>query len=121
MQNDKRTEADTNKRPLRDNALVSRLPPKEYSVYIWLLQAYSVNWIAETLGLEKRTVKNLSKKVYAALNVDGQRELIRYYLSLEKYAAYTNSKTEQKEEDIAYSMACYTNNCIETYSIKKTG
>jgi len=47
--------AETIKQPLRDNTLVSRLLSEEYDVFIWLLQAYSITWIAETLGLKKKT------------------------------------------------------------------
>jgi hypothetical protein len=47
-----------------DPALVHSLPWQEYEVYLWLLQAYSIDWISETLGLEKRAVKALAGNVY---------------------------------------------------------
>ena len=95
-----------------DDVLVYRLLPEEYDVYVWLLQAYSLNWISETLGLDKRTVKILVGNVYKTLEVRDQRELVRYYFSSEKFVANANSKPLHGEE-LAYSMACYTNQCVE--------
>jgi len=83
-----------------------RLLPEEYEVYVWLLQAYSIGWIAESLGLEKRIVKTLAKKVYKILEVSDQRELIRYYLSSDKYAAHV--KPALSTEELAFSMSRYT-------------
>jgi len=85
-------------------ALVGSLSPEEYEVYIWLLQAYSIGWIAETLGLKKRKVNAISSKVYKTLKVNSQSELIRYYVSLKKY----QEKPQFNGEDFAYAMASYT-------------
>lgn len=90
--------------------LVSRLSPEEYEVYLWLLQAYSIGWIAESLGLKKRKVKTLAKKVYKTLDVSDQRELVRYYLPPDKYAA--RGKPAMSTEELAYSMSCYTDQAI---------
>jgi len=108
MQEEKLTTiADTNK-PLRDSAVfVSRLKPEEYEVYVWLLQAYSISWISETLGLEKKKVNSLASIVYKTFEVKDQRELIKYFVSLKKY----ETKPPQNLEDFAYAMASYTNQC----------
>ena len=104
-----------------DAALVNRLMPEEYEVYIWLLQAYSINWIAESLGLEKKKVRALAGNVYAALKVSDQRELIRYYFLPDKFAALVpaDGKPALPAEALAYSMASYTDQCMEAYSIKQ--
>ena len=103
-----------------DTALVGRLPPEEYEVYIWLLRAYSIDWIAESLGLEKKKVKTLAANIYTTLEVGNQRELVRYYFSPGKYAAPAGGKPALPGEELAYSMARYTDQCVEAYSLKKT-
>ena len=101
-------ETDTIKQPLRDSSsFVSRLKPEEYEVYIWLLQAYSITWISETLGLKTKRVKSLASNVYKTFEVKDQRELIKYFVSLKKY----ESKPPHNLEDFAYTMASYTNYC----------
>jgi len=91
----------------RGNPLfLRRLLPEEYEVYVWLLEAYSIGWIAESLGLEKRKVKTLAKQVYKILEVGDQRELVRHYLSPDKYAAY--GKPALCTEELAYYMSYYT-------------
>ena len=108
MQDEKQAETVTNKQPLRDSAaFVSRLKPEEYEVYIWLLQAYSIAWISETLGLERKKVKSLVSNVYKTFEVKNQRELIKYFVSLKKY----ESKPMQNIEEFAYAMASYTDQC----------
>jgi len=108
MQDEKQAEANTNKQPLRDSAaFVSLLKPEEYEVYIWLLQAYSIAWISETLGLKSKIVKSLALNVYKKFEVKNQRELIKYFVSLKKY----ESKPPHNMEDFAYTMASYTNHC----------
>jgi len=108
MQDEKQADADTNKQPLRDSAaFVSLLKPAEYEVYIWLLQAYSIAWISETLGLESKKVKSLASNVYKKFKVRNQRELIKYFVSLKKY----ESKLPHSPEDFAYMMASYTDHC----------
>jgi len=116
MQDDKQEEADINKQhiasalPLKDSAaFISRLKPEEYEVYIWLLQAYSIAWISETLGLKSRKVKSLASNVYKTFEVKNQRELIKYFVSLKKY----ESKPPHNLEDFAYAMASYTDNCAK--------
>jgi len=106
MGQEKQTETEnTNQQPLRDaSALVSRLSKEEHEVYNWLLQAYSIEWIAETLGMETRKVRTLAANVYKTLEVSGQRELIRYYVSPGKYGV----KPLLSGEDFAYAMALYT-------------
>jgi len=108
MQDEKQTQTGTNKQPLRDSAaFISRLKPEEYEVYIWLLQAYSITWISETLGLKSKKVKSLASNVYKTFEVKNQRELIKYFVSLKKY----ESKPPHNLEDFAYTMASYTNHC----------
>ena len=114
MQNEKQAESGINKQhtasaaPLRDSAaFVSRLKPEEYEVYIWLLQAYSIKWISETLGLKSKKVKSLASNVYKTFEVKNQRDLIKYFVSLKKY----ESKPPHNLEDFAYAMASYTNYC----------
>ena len=108
MQDEKRAEAGTNKQPHIDSAaFVSRLKPEEYEVYIWLLQAYSIAWISETLGLERKKVKSLASNVFKKFEVKNQRDLIKYFVSLKKYV----SKPPPNLEDFAYTMASYTNYC----------
>jgi len=108
VQDDKQAKADTNKQPFRDSAsFVSLLKPEEYEVYIWLLQAYSIAWISETLGLKSKKVKTLASNVYKTLKVKNQRELIKYFVSLKKY----ESKPPHSLEDFAYMMASYTDHC----------
>jgi len=110
MQDEKQAETDINKQPLRDSAaFVSRLKQEEYEVYIWLLQAYSIAWISETLGLESKKVKSLASNVFKKLDVKNQSELIRYYITLKKY----ESKPPQNLEDFAYMMASYTDHCAK--------
>ena len=110
MQDEKPTETETNTQPLRDSAaFVSLLKPEEYEVYIWLLQAYSIAWISETLGLKSKKVKTLAAKVYKTLKVKNQRDLIKYYVSLKKY----ESKPPHSLEDFAYMMASYTDHCAK--------
>jgi len=106
---------------LGDSALVNLLLPEEYNVYVWLLQAYNINWIAETLGLDKQTVKTLARNVYKTLKVNDQRDLVRYYFSPEKYAAHANGKPALTGEELAYFMAVYTNQCVESILAKKAG
>jgi len=102
-------EAETDKQPQRDNAaLLSRLKPEEYDVYIWLLQSYSVRWISETLGLTNMKVRKLAAGVYKTLKVNNQRELIHNFVSVNKY----EKKPQLSGEDFAYAMASYTNQCI---------
>jgi len=112
MRQEKQTETEsTNQQPLRDaSALVGRLSKEECEVYNWLLQAYSIEWIAETLGMESRKVRAIAAHVYKILEVSDQRELIRYYISLNKYKA----KPLLSGEDFAYAMASYTDRCAET-------
>jgi len=107
--------AETIKQPLRDNTLVSCLLPEEYDVFIWLLQAYSVTWIAETLGLKKNKVKSLALKIYKTLDVKNQSELIRYYITLKKYEI----KPPRNLEDFSYAMASYTDSCAKRAIISK--
>jgi len=116
MQNEKQAETGTNKQhtasiiPLRDSAAFeSRLKPEEYEVYIWLLQAYSMAWISETLGLKSKKVKSLASNVYKKFEVKNQRELIKYFVSLKKY----ESKPPHNLEDFAYTMASYTDHCAK--------
>ena len=87
--------------------MVCRLSKEEHEVYIWLLQAYSIEWIAETLGLENRKAKTLAANVYKTLEVSDQRELIRFYISPNKYG----EKPLLSGEDFAYAMASYTDQC----------
>jgi DNA-binding CsgD family transcriptional regulator len=98
-------------KPLRrgDPALVHCLTQQEYEVYLWLLRAYSIEWIAESMGLEKRTVKNFARNIYTILKVSNQRELVRYYFSPNQYTA-KESQTLHGEA-LANSMACYTDQC----------
>jgi len=108
MQDEKQAQTGSNKQPLRDSAaFVSRLKPEEYEVYIWLLQAYSIAWVSETLGLKSKKVKSLASNVYKKFEVKNQRELIKYFVSLKKY----ESKPPHNLEDFAYTMASYTNYC----------
>jgi DNA-binding CsgD family transcriptional regulator len=65
-------------------ALVSRLTHEEHEIYLWLLQCFSIAWIAETLEVEKRQVKVLAKKVFKTLDVINQWELVRYYAPLNR-------------------------------------
>jgi len=104
-----------------DITLVYSLTPEEYEVYIWLLLAYSINWIAESLGLEKKKVRTLAGNIYAALKVSDQRELIRYYFLPDKFSALVpvGGKPALPGEELAYSMASYTDQCTEAYSIKQ--
>ena len=118
MQDEKQAETDINKQPLRDSAaFVSRLKPEEYEVYIWLLQAYSIAWISETLGLESKKVKSLASNVYKKFEVKNQRELIKYFVSLKKY----ESKPPHNLEDFAYAMASYTDNCAKRTADQQYG
>ena len=112
MRQVKQTETEsTNQQPLRDaSALVSRLSKEECEVYNWLLQAYSIGWIAETLGMESRKVRAIAAKVYQTLEVSDQRELIRYYITLRKY----DVEPKLSGEDFACAMASYTDRCAET-------
>ena len=110
MQDEKPAETETNKQRLRDSAAsASRLKPEEYEVYIWLLQAYSIAWISETLGLKKNKIKSLASNVYKKLDVKNQSELIRYYITLKKY----ETKLPHNLEDFAYMMASYTDHCAK--------
>ena len=94
--------------PLRDaSAMVSRLSKIEHEVYNWLLQAYSIGWISETLGMESRKVRAIAAKIYKTFEVSDQRELIRFYLSPNKYG----EKPLLSGEDFAYAMASYTDQC----------
>ncbi|GHV61364.1 hypothetical protein AGMMS49587_05290 [Spirochaetia bacterium] len=65
-------------------ALVGRLTPAEYEIYLWLRQCFSIAWIAETLEMEKQQVKILAKKVFKTLDVTDQWELVRYYAPLNR-------------------------------------
>ena len=97
---------ETRKQPYQgDPALVRSLPPREYQVYLWLLQAYSLDWIAETLGLEKRAVKTLAANVYRTLEVGDQRDLVRFYF------VPTNESPALEGEKLVHSMASYTEQC----------
>ena len=99
---------------LRRAALVNSLKPEEYDVYIWLLQAYSIDWISETLGMESRKVRALAANIYKTLEVGDQRELIRHYVTPNKY----ETKPLQNAEDFAYSMASYTDHCAAKAACK---
>jgi len=105
MQDEKQTEAGINNQPHRGNtALISSLKPEEYNVYIWLLQTYSIRWISETLDIKTSKVRSLAAKIYKKLEVKNQRDLIRHYITPEKYKV----EPFQNLENIAYSMALYT-------------
>jgi len=118
MQDEKQAETYTNKQPLKDSAaFVSRLKPEEYEVYIWLLQAYSITWISETLALKSKKVKSLASNVYKKFEVKNQRELIKYFVSLKKY----ESKPPHNLEDFAYAMASYTDNCAKRTADQQYG
>jgi len=115
MPGEKQTETETNTHraasdvPLKNSAaFVSRLKPEEYEVYIWLLQAYSLAWISETLGLDSKKIKSLASNVYKTFEVKNQRELIKYFVSLKKY----ETKPPHNLEDFAYTMASYTDYCV---------
>jgi DNA-binding CsgD family transcriptional regulator len=95
-----------------DSALVRYLQQQEYEVYLWLLNAYSIGWIAETMGLVKRTIKTLAKNIYTILKVNDQRELIRYYF------VPINESPILHGEELANSMAYYTDQCVQTYSLR---
>jgi DNA-binding CsgD family transcriptional regulator len=103
------TKTETGK-PLHQDApaLVRTLPHQEYQVYLWLLQAYSLDWIAESLGLKKRDVKTLAKNVYKILGVGDQRDLVRYYF------VPANESPVLQGEELANSMASYTDQCARS-------
>jgi DNA-binding CsgD family transcriptional regulator len=88
-----------------DPVLVSSLPPQEHEVYLWLLNAYSMDWISESMGLEKRAIKTLAANVYRILKVSDQRELVRYYF------VPANGSPVRPGEELAQSMAQYTEQC----------
>ena len=64
--------------------LVCSLPEKEYEIYLWLRNAYSVRWIAETLCTEKKDIKKTAAGVYKTLLVCNQRDLISQYGTLDR-------------------------------------
>jgi DNA-binding CsgD family transcriptional regulator len=63
---------------------VKNLGPAEYEVYLWLREAYSLPWIAETLFIEKRELKRRTARLLKSLGVKNQYELIQQYGALDK-------------------------------------
>ncbi|MDR1837801.1 MAG: hypothetical protein LBQ89_09105 [Treponema sp.] len=83
--------------------LVDRLSPDEREIYLWLRESFSIPWIAETTMRDKREIKDIAARVYKALEVSNQAELVVYYGALDKETSgeATDIQTERLANDIA--------------------
>ena len=83
--------------------LVDRLSPDEREIYLWLRESFSIPWIAETTMRDKREIKDIATRVYKALEVRDQAELVVYYgaLDMETLGQATDIQAEKLAKDIA--------------------
>jgi DNA-binding CsgD family transcriptional regulator len=94
------------KQNINPETLLRGLTPEEHEMFIWLREAFTIEWIAETLMRDKREVKTLAAQVYKALEVRNREELIAYYGALDKEAPRTIA------EKLSGALARY-NMCVE--------
>jgi DNA-binding CsgD family transcriptional regulator len=90
--------------------LLQILTPEEHELFIWLREAFSTEWIAETLMRDKREIKVLTARVYKALEVRDRKELVAYYGALGKEALPEIPKEpigSASPEVLAHVLACY--------------
>jgi DNA-binding CsgD family transcriptional regulator len=87
-------------------ALLHGLTHEEYEIYLWLRESFSIAWIAETLMRDRREIKALAARVYKALRVRDQKELIAYYGVLGRQPLA--SIPEQRAEDLSFALARYS-------------
>jgi DNA-binding CsgD family transcriptional regulator len=86
--------------------LLLTLTPEEHELFVWLREAITNEWIAETLMKDKREIKILAAEVYEALEVRDREELIAYYGALGKEAMAEVCDTEPDE--LARVLAWYS-------------
>jgi DNA-binding NarL/FixJ family response regulator len=83
------------KQNVNPETLLRDLTPEEHELFIWLREAFSIEWIAETLMRDKREIKTLAAQVYKALAVESREELIAYYGTLGKEVLPEIRKAEE--------------------------
>jgi hypothetical protein len=74
-------------------------------VFVWLREAFTIKWIAETLMRDKREIKTLAAQVYKTLDVRAREELVAYYGLLSSQPPTT--PPEQKAETLSSALARY--------------
>ena len=89
--------------------LVSTLQTQEYEVYLWLRDAYSVGWIAETMNARKRDIQKIAGIVYKTLSVRDQRDLVDQYGVLDRPITLARGKVRNSAgiDDLVFSLAMY--------------
>lgn len=63
---------------------VGQLKGDDYEIYKWMREFYSERWIAETLLLPPRAVREKIRAVYFSLGVRGKKAFLRTYGRLER-------------------------------------
>ena len=89
--------------------LVGRLSPVEREIYLWLRESFSIPWIAETTMRKRREIKGIAKRVYKALEVKGQTELVALYGTLGK--GTPGGPADIQTEKLAGDLALYNKKC----------
>jgi DNA-binding CsgD family transcriptional regulator len=90
--------------------MVNALLRSENELYVWLRDAYSYAWIAETLLMEERDVKRNAERVYLKLGVADQRELIRVYGALDKKTPDDKEAAAFSAEELSNALTYYQEN-----------
>lgn len=100
--------------PYEDSSILKRrvddLGEEEKAVFDWMLRFFSDRWIAETLMIGRRRLKEVKRVIFFKLGVENERNLQRTYGFLAppgnlmpdvgKIDAYVENRTEKEIRDM---------------------